>query len=343
MKGLPENALDFVRKVLNLDEKVPLALEGIRPGGSDRTFFRCRTGDRTIVLMHYGLQRQENALYVDIGRFLKGIGIPVPEILDHDPEGRFVLMEDLGEKDLWSLRDAPWNIRAALYRMTLDTAARLHAFPIIDFPSQVVRLMPAFCPELYRWERDYFREHFVQGVCSLSLEPVFASRLETELQALAERIMQMPPCLIHRDLQSQNVMVRGGATVWIDFQGLRPGCSLYDVASLLYDPYVSFSQEQRLQLLKHYAETTSQGLEWTEMVTPFREAAVQRLLQALGAFGFLGLRQGRRVFLFHIPRALDHLSETASSNDDLSCLRELIERCLGALAASPLILPPKSA
>ena len=335
--------LQFIRQKLGSGEKVPLSREGILRGGSDRTFFRYRTEDRSCVLMHYGRERQENALYVEIGLFLKDIGIRVPRIIAHDPDLRLVLMEDLGQRDLWSLRNEPWTIREAHYSDALTMAARLHAFPLKDFPRGSVRHMPAFGPELYEWERNYFREQFVEDVCNLSLKPALASALERELAALAERLMQISSCLIHRDLQSQNVMILDGETVWIDFQAMRPGCPFYDVASLLYDPYVCFTEEERLHLLRHYAARVSHGLQWPELVLRFREAAVQRLMQALGAYGFLGLKQGKRFFLSHIPRGVDHLVEAAALSADLPCLQELIGRCRHALPSSCLIFPSESA
>jgi hypothetical protein len=38
-------------------------------------------------------------------------------------------------------------------------------------------------------------------------------------------------------------------------------------------------------------------------------AGLQRLMQALGAYGFLGLVKGRRGFLAHVPRGLAHLRD----------------------------------
>jgi len=47
-----------------------------------------------------------------------------------------------------------------------------------------VRLMEGFGPDLYRWERDYFRQHFIRDVCRIELDPSFARELEAELSAL---------------------------------------------------------------------------------------------------------------------------------------------------------------
>ena len=49
----------------------------------------------------------------------------------------------------------------------------------------------------------------------------------------------------------------------------------------------------------------------------FHWCSLQRLMQALGAYGFLGLKKGRADFLAHIPPARRLLRETASRLDGL--------------------------
>ena len=112
--------------------------------------------------------------------------------------------------------------------------------------------MEGFGPDLYRWERDYFRDHFVRNICGIELDPRPARQLEEELSGLAERLAGTRTCLIHRDLQSQNVMIRDKAPFLIDFQGMRTGNAFYDLASLLCDPYATFSDDERYDLLSYY-------------------------------------------------------------------------------------------
>lgn len=347
---LGEAVRRFVGEALGLASETPISLEPITRGGSDRTFTRCRAGGGRFILMQYGTEREENALYVPIGRFLAGIGIRTPDIIAADPAQRFVLLEDLGEQDLWSQRDEPWDVRRIPYGETLAMAARLHAFPPKAFPAAEVRLMPAFDAGLYRWERDYFLEQFVAGVCRLKPEPPLAAALEEELAALAQRLLAAPPCLIHRDLQSQNVMIaEEGQPALIDFQGMRWGSAFYDVASLLYDPYVSFTEDERLFLFRTYIDDDARDVPCgrehlagvdsrdhdDDFIVPFREAAVQRLMQALGAYGFLGMKKGKQTFLGHIPRALDHLEQAAAPLPGLPRLKTLLHRCRRSLRDIP--------
>jgi aminoglycoside/choline kinase family phosphotransferase len=240
-------------------------------------------------------------------------------------------MEDLGDKDLWSLRNAPWETRSALFQKTLTIIHKLHSFPEKDFPLARVRLMESFSPNLYRWEQDYFRDHFVKNICGIELKSSVEQKLENELSGLADRLIRTKRCLIHRDLQSQNVMIRDGIPFLIDFQGMRFGSPLYDLGSLLCDPYVEFDSDQRLDLLLYYYNLSNQDLSWEDFQKLFLEASAQRLMQALGAYGFLGLKKGLKVFLEHVPAGVQNLQLASSQITFLPCLQELTLRCWRAI------------
>jgi hypothetical protein len=48
-------------------------------------------------------------------------------------------------------------------------------------------------------------------------------------------------------------------------------------------------------------------------------------MQALGAYGFLGLQKGRSEFLTHVPQALRSLGKVASGLDGLDPLMQQLE------------------
>ena len=250
--GPGEEAAAFVRTTLGLPAEIGITLAPVGRGGSDRDYFRGTVSGRDpFILMRYGRLREENNYYAGIARFLREIGVAVPAVIGHDPERGLLIMEDLGDADLFALRDAPGELRRDLYEKTLRLAALLHAFPPERVPAGL-RLMPGFGPELYRWERDYFREQCVGKVCGIALAAGEEEALESELAALARRLMETPSVLVHRDLQSQNVMVRNGEPFLIDFQGMRLGSPFYDLGSLLCDPYVEIGEEDRAALLRYY-------------------------------------------------------------------------------------------
>jgi N-acetylmuramate 1-kinase len=323
-----EEMIAFAKEALGLPESTSIELSRLAGRGSDRAFFRTKWDHKnSVILIHYDPKRVENTYYADIASFLRDIDIPVPQVIRHDAARCIVIAEDLGDTDLWSLRDAPWESRRVLYQKTLIAVHRLHSYPERDFPSGRVRLMESFGPDLYRWERNYFREHFVRDFCGLELEPAFERELDVELSALAERLAGTKRCLVHRDLQSQNVMIRNGEPFFIDFQGMRFGSPFYDLGSLLCDPYVTFSGSQRDELLSYYYKFSSSTLDWNSFERTFWEASAQRLMQALGAYGFLGLKKGMKAFLEHIPSGLRNLQLTAIRASTIPCLRELVVEC----------------
>ena len=327
-----EEMIRFARQALGLSESVSIQFCPLEGRGSDRTFFivKWNEGDSAI-LIHYDPKRLENTYYADIALFLRDIQVSVPRLIRHDPTFSLILMEDLGDKDLWSFNKTPWKTRRILYQKTLTIIHKLHSFPEKDFPSARVKLMKSFGPDLYRWERNYFKDHFVREVCGIQLDPSFERRLEVELSSLAERLLAMKRCLVHRDFQSQNVMIRHGEPFLIDFQGMRFGNLFYDLGSLLYDPYVNLTTSQQEKLLYFYYNLSKSDLDWIIFESNFSEASAQRLMQALGAYGFLGLQKGLKAFLDYIPAGLRHLLDATSRLGSLPLLHELCLKCEKAI------------
>ena len=327
-----EEMIEFTRKALGLAQYVDIKLTALSGRGSDRAFFRL-TWDTTnsAILIHYDPIRVENTYYGDITKFMNGINVPTPSLILHDTDLCLMLMEDLGGNDLWALRNESWEKRKILYEKTLAVVQRLHSFPVDEFPVATIRLTDAFGPELYKWERDYFRDNFVKGICGIELEPVSARELETELNALAGRLHTSSHSLVHRDLQSQNIMVRDEEPYLIDFQGMRFGSPFYDLGSLLCDPYVRFSEEERDNLLVFYYGLSKGDLAWSNFQQLFWEASAQRLMQALGAYGFLGLQKGLTAFLDHIPSGLANLQHAAEQANTIPHLLALTRRCRDVL------------
>jgi N-acetylmuramate 1-kinase len=318
----------FAREALGLREPSSIELSPLKERGSDRIFFRVKwSHGNSAILIHYDPKRIENTYYADIAVFLRETEVPVPLVIRHDRVACLALVEDLGDKDLWSLREAPWKLRRTLYEKTLTAVHRLHSFPGENFPSTRIELMESFGPDLYRWERNYFRDYFVREVCRIKLDPSFEGELEAELSTLAERLGRTRRCLVHRDLQSQNVMIQDGEPFLIDFQGMRFGSPFYDLGSLLCDPYVNLSGRERDDLLSFYYGLSNWNLDWAAFQSAFWEASAQRLMQALGAYGFLGLKKGLKTFLNSIPSGLRNLHLAATQVSSLARLRELTVEC----------------
>jgi len=325
---ITHDMLIFARHALGLSDTVSIEIFPLEGRGSDRIFYRLTWNSTgSAILMHYDRKRVENTYYADIALFLRRITIPVPKLISHDTTLSLILMEDLGNTDLFSLKDSPWDQQQTLYHKVLAYIQKLHAFPEKEFPWNHVKLMEGFNHELYRWERDYFRHYFVEGVCAIALDKSFAQELEKELAGLADRLLRRENSFIHRDLQSQNIMVCNNEPFLIDFQGMRLGSLFYDLGSLLCDPYVNLSLDKQRGLLSFYYETTKTRFDAQSFEIAFWEASIQRLMQALGAYGFLGIQKGLQSFLQHIPSGLEQLLRATSHVSSVPRLKEISLEC----------------
>jgi aminoglycoside/choline kinase family phosphotransferase len=123
-----------------------------------------------------------------------------------------------------------------------------------------------------------------------------SARVTSFFKDLAKKAAAQKRVLMHRAFQSQNVMV--SVLGFIDFQGARNGSIYYDVASLLWDPYMMLpaSVVRQLFLLWHSANPLLKDTSPSEAWDNFLIASMQRLMQALGAYCFLSKKKGIKSF-----------------------------------------------
>ena len=293
--------------------------------GSDRAFYRLRSSSGAAILSAYGTERDENERYALLAAELRTAGIPVPAVLGKSERDRWLAMEDLGAEDLLALlKESPQERWEALYAPVIDTVARLHRDATAHFRARPeIALQPAFGPELYAFERRLFATYLLARRMHLDEGEIAA--VDSELERCGSVLDSATQVMVHRDLQSTNVFLRDAQAYLIDFQGMRYGAAAYDMASLLCDPYVGIPETMRERLLSRYAAAVPWGGE-TLRVFPY--AAVQRLCQALGAYGRLSALPGTARFAAHITPAARILSGVLAGLDGFPRL----SRIAGALA-----------
>jgi aminoglycoside/choline kinase family phosphotransferase len=304
------------------------SMQVIDEGGSDREFYRLKAlSGEQLILVHYNPEKAENNHYAEHAHFLKAHLIHVPAVMEHDAKEHLIWLQDLGEKNLWSQRNEPWNIRRPLYESALVDVALLHRIPLTTATAASITLQKEFDQELYLWEQDYFLENALGGFLKIDLKTRQNLASSRSLQQLAKNLAALPRQLIHRDLQSQNIMLVGDQPWLIDFQGMRAGLAPYDLASLLCDPYVSITATEREELLAFYQhEMQRYGFSFPfDFKKVFWQCAAQRLMQALGAYGFLSLHRGKQKFEKYITPALETLLEVLKNLHPEDRLEELKE------------------
>lgn len=297
-----EAILSTARQFLGVDPTVPITLEPIKRGASGRTIVRVKSPvHEPFIGIHWTEEREDNEQFIPIGQFLRQAKLRVPEIIHERARYRVALVEDLGDTDLLSLKDRPFEERLPLYKSAFEQIDRLF---YAKAPKEM-HLMPPFDAALYRWEQEYFFEYLVEEFLGMDAGPL---RENPVFQEMAEKLGTVARHLVHRDFQSQNLMVRDGKVWLIDFQGLRRGRQEYDLASLIFDPYMDHSAEEREKLLELWEDITDERPE----ATLFRQCAAQRLMQALGAYGNILKNRGDEWYRPHIATAARLLGEVTA-------------------------------
>ena len=338
-----ENSLSYENCILGADFKIDLKesemlgskkeeiLIGI--GGSNRNYYRIKKDGNTAVLMKCKEGDADYHRHIEYTKFFLKHTIPVPELIETTPEKISATFEDLGDISLYSwlkCRREPEQIEE-MYRKVLDIAVQIHARATANVSECSMLQSRLFDYEHYRWETSYFIERFVGGV--RNIKPKNLSELQDEFHKIASKADSYPKTIIHRDFQSQNIMIHKGSPRLIDFQGARMGLPAYDVASILWDPYYRLDDDMRERLLGYYLDkmknahssAAAKAMADKPPTSTLLICRLQRHMQALGAYGFLSSVIGKKYFLKHIPEGLRLLKEDiALVKDDYSELYALV-------------------
>lgn len=293
----------------------PHSVHALKGDASDRRLFRLAAEGRSCIGV-IGPNIEENRAFVGFARAFRSRGLRVPAILHTDDEGRMYLEEDLGDTLFsdWqrdAFADGDRGRVLAMYARILDDLLRFQ-FDAADAPDYALCYQTrAFDAGAMMKDMLYFRDHVLRRLLQRPWdEAAFvedAGRFVTMLDAVPRE------GFLYRDFQSRNIMLRDGVPWYIDFQSGRRGAPYYDAASLLYDSRGGLREDERLELLRGYREgvRARRPVDDEEFAALFDAFAILRLLQALGAFGNLGLNKGKPAYLSLIPSRVDSLGVVA--------------------------------
>jgi NDP-sugar pyrophosphorylase family protein len=292
--------------------------------GSDRKWFRLSAGKSTLVMVDHGIRQNNKTVeadaFVAIGRHLESAGVRVPKIYLYDTFAGLVFMQDLGDLNLQQViseTEEPIDV-ITCYQTVIRQLLQMSVAGAKNFNPAWTWQTPSYSRELIlEKECRYFVEAFVQTYLGLKVR---YSDLAQEFALLADRALENAAIgFMHRDMQSRNIMVKGGKYYFIDFQGGRSGPVQYDLASLLIDPYVDLPDALRSELFDYAAHNLPPelGISLQQFKQGCAYCALTRNLQILGAFGHLSKNKGKLYFEKYIPAALGTLEKTLS--DEIGC------------------------
>lgn len=283
---------------------IPLAASG-----SDRVYYRLTSANHSLIGTYNADERENDAFFAFSKLFLE-LGLRVPEVLAKDLKNHVYLQTDLGDITLFELLSTEgFTPRVkALYREVVRQLPLLQTSNSAGFDFNQCYPRFAFDKQSMAWDLNYFKYYFAK-LSGISFDE---QSLEDDFNALMAYLLKAPAnTIMLRDYQSRNVMIVNETPYFIDFQGARKGPMHYDLASLLYDAKANLSDEFRDELLELYLESIESIVSADKQ--PFREFfygfVLIRILQALGAYGYRGFYQRKKLFLQSIPYALKNISK----------------------------------
>lgn len=283
-------------------------LHSFSKGASGRYLYRLTHPDLdSCIGVVWTKERADNHSFVPVARCLRDYGVRVPEVIAYQEftqpsypiEGGMALIQDLGDVDLLSLKKIPWEQRRNYYFRSLECL-----YALKQIPESACDWQAPFDADLYRWEQEYFAQHYLHQYCGV--EDIEAFLAHPEMKNLIQELSALPRTLVHRDFHSENILIFQEEPYFIDFQGMRFGRAEYDVASLIYDPYACLSSAEQDELFIYWQKLVGEDVFSAEI---FDQCALQRLMQALGAYANIGLNRGQKWYLEQIPQALTNISK----------------------------------
>lgn len=311
----------------------------IHAHGSERLIVRLTSESGKTSVGIFSRKTEENRAFIGYGSHFKKCGLNVPEIYIVSPSFDSYILEDLGDETLLNRIKSnntvtggsfnPENIK--LYKNVINNLPRFQVTAAENIDYSYCYQFSEFGEDNIRFDLDYFRERFLKNFYKGNIDEHL---LSSELDKLCQKILELKhDYFLYRDFQSRNIMMRGEEPWFIDFQSGRKGALLYDIASLLYDAKADIPQYTREELLEYYLTVlTKYGVNVSdEFKQHFWYFAIVRILQAMGAYGFLGIIKGKRSFLESIPYALKNINfilENKLQVSEFSYLKKIFSELL---------------
>lgn len=263
--------------------------EPVTGAGSGRRYYRIKSETRSSILQISNEVNDDFKRFVEYSKTFREYKLPVPRVYCVDESACQILQEDLGKRNL--LDNVSTGVQSGslrvLYPVVIEALIKWQNASQALFSSHTNIWLYRFDFAALKWETDYFTQNYLKDYKGIKEIPTAVTNFYS---LLAVSVEAQTKVLMHRDFQSQNIMVRPNSEIaFVDFQGARRGSMFYDIASLLWDPYVCLPLDMIKDFFEYWhsnydgAKIYSKEDAWSSFV----HASLQRVMQALGAYCFL--------------------------------------------------------
>jgi N-acetylmuramate 1-kinase len=267
---------------------------------SFRHYERLVDGARRAVLMDAPPPHEDVRPFVAIAQLLQGMGLSAPRILAQDVPAGLLLLEDFGD-GTYSKLIAGGAAEAPLYALAVDLLIALQR----RFDGAAASIPPYDDQRLLTEAGllvDWYLPALTGSPTGRALREEYLA-LWRELMPVARRI---PDSLVLRDFHVDNLMLLAGRAGVagcgvLDFQDAVIGPRSYDLVSLLEDARRDVPSELVEAMLTRYLAAFP-DLDREAFLASYAVLGTQRNCKIVGIFTRLCVRDGKPIYLTHIPR-----------------------------------------
>lgn len=297
---------------------------------SARQYYRymSKTGQSFVLATYPETFDPDRFNYRQVCHLLTEIGLPVPKIITMDPELGIVLQEDLGNESLQvRLLTAAKDERRLLLRQAIDYIVTIQQDGTRALQPEDEASRLAFDEEKLNWELLFFECHYLRDY--KGLKPAETKNLKDEFTRLATELAGFSRCLCHRDYHVRNLMLKDGTIYITDFQDARQGPASYDLVSLLKDS-IDLETQEINEYRDYYLDRASLSQTGEAFMRQFHLMCIQRLLKALGTYGFQIVTQGNFLYQQYVPGSLQRSLISLQAVPEFPYIQSIVEGDLGS-------------
>lgn len=322
------------------------ALEG---DASDRSYFRVLFNSQAdaqdkqslIIMQLKGPIFELETDFTRILKFLRKLDLPTPELFNYDVQMGLLFLEDCGDFRLGDqIRLFP-DRKVKLYHQAVEL--------LFNMQTRATRAIDAECPAYQlkfdvnklMWEFDFMLDHYVEGLCGVTLKNSDKKQVRTQFRPLCKIIASQEQYFTHRDYHSRNLMIDKNRMVLIDFQDARMGPCQYDLVSLLKDSYAQIDDSLLEQLVDFYIKLKEreEGREVDREAFSriFDGVSLQRNLKAVGTFAFQSVKKNNTRYKSYIAPTLNYVRQTLKRSYRNSALQDALLKNIPGLDGKEVV------
>lgn len=285
-----------------------------------------RNGDRAL-LMDAPPPQEDVRPFMTVAALLRRLGLSAPEVQAADAAAGLLLLEDLGDETYTRvLRNG--GDEAALYALAVDVLIALHQR--FDDAADSV---PPYDDARLLDEAALLVDWYLPAMRGAEASAAARAEYLDLWSGVFATARAVPTTLVLRDYHVDNLMhlpERDGVAACglLDFQDAVIGPSSYDLVSLLEDARRDVPAALTRKMLDRYLDAFP-ALDGDAFRASYAVLGAQRSAKILGIFTRLDRRDGKPVYLEHIPRVWRWLEQDLG-HPALTAVRDWIDRELPA-------------